>query len=176
MRKFISVAALGAFVLTASSAVAQMSSSELLGSFQNWSAYSNGNGASRTCYVLSQPQSSFPKKAKRDKIYFLISDWPGRRAKNEAEIVPGYRFKEDSTVTAQIGKDQRFTFFTKNDSDDGTAWVQDVNDEARLVDAMLHGANVVVSGTSMRGTETKDTYALGGLEQALERIHSACGM
>jgi hypothetical protein len=90
--------------------------------------------------------------------------------------VPGYKFKEDSTVTAQIGKDQKFTFFTKNDSDDGTAWMQDVNDEAKLVDAMTRGANIVVSGTSQRGTQTKDTYALAGLEQALDRIHSTCGM
>jgi invasion protein IalB len=149
--------------------------STLQGTFQTWSAYTNGTGAQKTCYVLSQPQSTFPKKAKRDPIYFLISDWPGRKAKNEAEVVPGYKFKDGSTVTAQVGKD-KFTFFTKNDSDDGTAWVQDVNDEAKLVEAMTRGSNVVVSGTSLRGTGTKDTYALAGLEQALDRIHSTCGM
>jgi invasion protein IalB len=175
MRNFTCVAALGAFILVAGPAAAQTGSSELLGTFQTWSAYTNGSGAQKTCYVLSQPQTSFPKKAKRDPIYFLISDWPGRRAKNEAEIVPGYKFKEDSTVIAQIGKD-KYTFFTKNDDNDGTAWVQDINDEAKLVDAMTRGANVVVSGESLRGTQTKDTYALGGLEQALDRIHSTCGM
>jgi hypothetical protein len=177
MRNFTCVAAsvLGALVLAGGTAAAQTGPSELLGTFQNWSAYTNGSGAQKTCYVLAKPQASLPRKAKRDPIYFLISDWPGRRAKNEAEIVPGYRFKEGSTVTAQVGKD-KFTFFTKNDSDDGTAWVQDVNDEAKLVEAMTRGSNVEVSGTSMRGTVTKDTYALGGLEQALDRIHSTCGM
>ena len=175
MRNFTRVAAFGALVLIAAPAWAQTGSSQLLGTFQAWSAYTNGSGTTKTCYVLAQPLSSTPKKAKRDPIYFLISDWPGRKAKNEAEIVPGYKFKDDSTVTAQIGA-QKFTFFTKNDTDDGTAWVQDVNDEAKLVEAMLHGVDVVVSGTSARGTETKDTYALGGLEQALDRIHSTCGM
>jgi predicted porin len=174
MRNFTFLAALGALVLVCGPATAQ-SSSQLLGTFQNWSAYTNGSGATKTCYVLSQPQTTFPKKAKRDPIYFLISDWPGRKAKNEAEIVPGYKFKEGSTVTAEVGK-EKYTFFTKNDANDGTAWVQDVNDEAKLVDAMMRGSNVVVSGTSMRGTLTKDTYALGGLEQALDRIHSTCGM
>ncbi len=157
---YVAAAFAGVLVLAAGSATAQ--SSELLGTFQNWSAYANGNGAQKTCYVLSQPQTSFPKTAKRDPIYFLISDWPGRKAKNEAEVVPGYKFKEDSTVTAQIGKDQKFTFFTKNDSDDGTAWMQDVNDEAKLVDAMTRGANIVVSGTSQRGSSrTKDTLRAG---------------
>ncbi len=115
---------------------------------------------------MAKPLSSTPKKAKRDPIYFLISDWPGRRAKNEAEIVPGYKYKDDSTVTAQVGG-EKFTFFTKNDTDDGSAWVQDVNDEARLIAAMSRAVTVVVTGTSARGTETKDTYALSGLEQAL---------
>jgi hypothetical protein len=177
MRNFTYVAAsvFGALMLAGGPAAAQSSSSELLGTFQDWSAYTNGSGAQKTCYVLAKPQSSLPKKAKRDPIYFLISDWPGRRAKNEAEIVPGYKFKDGSTVVAEVGG-QRFTFFTKNDSDDGTAWVQDINDEAKLVDAMTRGGEAVVSGESLRGTQTKDTYALAGLEQALDRIHSTCGM
>jgi predicted porin len=174
MRNFTCLAALGALVLVCGPAAAQ-SSSQLLGTFQNWSAYTNGSGAAKTCYVLSQPQTTLPKKAKRDPIYFLISDWPGRKAKNEAEIVPGYKFKEGSTVTAEVGK-EKYAFFTKNGDDDGTAWVQDVNDEAKLVNAMIHGAEVVVTGVSSRGTTTKDTYKLAGLELALDRIHSTCGM
>lgn len=167
--------AASAVALIALAVPASADPSTLLGTFQGWSAYSNGTGNAKTCYVMAQPTSSLPKKAKRDPIYFLISDWPGRKAKNEAEVVPGYKFKEGSTVVAQIGAD-KFTFFTKNGGDDGTAWVQDINDEAKLVDAMSRGANVVVSGTSARGTATKDTYALAGLEQALDRIHSTCGM
>ena len=173
MRKLTFAAS--AVALIALAVPASADPSTLLGTFQGWSAYTNGTGTAKTCYVMAQPASTLPKKAKRDPIYFLISDWPGRKAKNEAEVVPGYKFKDGSTVTAQVGKD-KYTFFTKNDSDDGTAWVQDVNDEAKLVDAMTRGANVVVSGTSMRGTATKDTYALAGLEQALDRIHSTCGM
>src|ERR1700744_277920 len=118
MRNLTFAASAAAVLMLAVPAAAEPST--LLGTFQTWSAYSNGTGAAKTCYVMAQPQSTFPKKAKRDPIYFLISDWPGRRAKNEAEVVPGYKFQEGSVVTAQIGKDQKFTFFTKNDTDDGT--------------------------------------------------------
>jgi len=146
-----------------------------LGTFQNWSAYTTGTGDQKTCYVLSQPNSSTPKKAKRDKIYFLISDWPGRRAKGEPEIVPGYKYKDKSVATLQVGA-QKFPFFTRNDSDDGSAWVEQQPDEVRIVTALQGASSATVSGISLRGTTTKDTYSLAGLSDALDKAHGACGM
>ena len=65
---------------------------------------------------MSKPTATDPKKAKRDPIYFLITDWPGRspKTKSEPEVVPGYQYKDGSTVTAQVGSD-KFEMFTKND-------------------------------------------------------------
>ena len=34
----------------------------------------------------------------------------------------------------------------------------------------------VASGTSQRGTKTSDTYSLQGFNDALAKIHTACGM
>lgn len=148
-----------------------------LGAFKSWTAYATGAGDSRMCYALAQPQSSLPKHAKRDPIFFLISDWPGRKTKAETEVVPGYKYKDDSKVTVEVGSD-KFSFFTKNDGKDGdgTAWIQDLSSEGRLVDAMRRGAQMTVTGTSARGTLTRDTYSLGGISQALDAIHKACGM
>ena len=81
------------------------------------------------------PNRAIRAKAKRDPIYFLISDWPGRKAKAEPEVVPGYQYKDGSMVTVQVGSD-KFELFTKNDGDSGAAWVQDAADEGRLIDAM----------------------------------------
>ncbi len=148
-----------------------------LGTFGKWTAYASGTGDSRTCYALAQPASSLPKKAKRDPIFFLVSDWPARKTKAETEVVPGYKYKDGGTVTVAIGAD-KFTFFTKNDGQggDGTAWIQDLSSEARLVDAMRRGSQMIVTGTSARGTLTRDTYSLGGISQALDSIHKGCGM
>ena len=41
---------------------------------------------------------------------------------------------------------------------------------------MRHGAELVVIGTSKRGTKTQDTYSLAGLSDALDKIHEACGL
>jgi len=112
---------------------------------------------------------------KRDPAYFLINDWPGRKAKAEPEIVSGYLYKDGSTVTAQVGND-RFSFFTKNDAKSGSAWVLAQADEDRLITAMKTGAQVLVTGTSKRGTMTHDVYSLAGIGEALDKIHQACGM
>ena len=149
----------------------------LLGAFKNWYAYSLGKGDSQVCYALSRPTAEEPRRVKRDPAFFLVNDWPNRnpKAKGEPEIVSGYLYKEDSSVTAQVGSD-KFMFFTKNDAKSGAAWVKEAADEERLLEAMKNGAQVLVTGTSKRGTTTHDVYSLAGLSDALDKIHQSCGM
>jgi hypothetical protein len=146
-----------------------------LGAFKDWSAYSRGSGDAKVCYTLSEPKVKEPASAKRDPTYFLINDWPGRRAKGEAEVVPGYQYREGSTVTVQVGK-EKFDFFTKNQGRSGGAWVLNPADEKHLLAAMRGGLTAIVTGTSKRGTETRDIYGLSGMGDALDKIHDACGM
>jgi len=145
-----------------------------LGTFQGWSAYATGDGDGRVCYALSKPTSTQPAGIKRDAAFFLINDWPARHAKAEPEIVPGFQYKDGSSVTAQLGGDT-VSFFTKNDGDQGGAWVEAQADEERLVNAMKTAPEAVVTGTSKRGTAVRDTYSLGGFADALARVQAACG-
>ncbi len=159
-----------------SGTAAAADSPTLLGAYKDWSAYTTGSGDSKTCYALSQPKSMSPSNVTRDPVFFLVSDWPGRKAKAEVEVVPGYPYKDSSKATVQVGSD-KFTLFTKNEGGgDGNAWVEAKADEPRLVDAMRRGAQMIVTGTSSRGTLTKDVYSLSGISNALDKIHSACGM
>jgi hypothetical protein len=146
-----------------------------LGMFKNWSDYQTGSGVAKVCYALSRPTELEPKKIKRDPAYFLINDWPGRKAKAEPEVVPGYQYKDGSEVTAEVGSD-KFSLFTKNDGGMGGAWVMAQADEERLITAMKGGTQMVVTGVSKRGTMTHDTYSLAGLSDALDKIHQSCGM
>jgi hypothetical protein len=177
MTGFSRFAIAGVFVaasLVATEAAAD-SAPTLLGAYKNWSALQAVSRDGKSCYAMSQPKSSEPKGAKRDPIYFLINSWPARPARDEVEVVSGYEFKADGTVTVAIGK-EKFELFTKNDGDSGTAWMKDAGEETRLVAAMSRGVTAVVTGTSARGTVTKDTYALGGISGALKNAHFACGM
>jgi hypothetical protein len=146
-----------------------------LGTFKDWSAYWRGSGDAKVCYALSEPKDKRPDNVKRDPAYFLINDWPGRHARAETEIVPGYRYQEGSTVTVQVGK-EKFIFFTKNEPESGSAWVLNPADETKLLKAMRAGSTATVTGSSRRGTKTTDTYGLSGVSDAIARIHDACGM
>jgi len=172
-QRFVIAAGLAGGVLAALPASAD--APEKLGDFKSWSAYSSGTGDTKVCYVLSKPKMTEPVKVKRDAVYFLINDWPGRKAKAEPEIVPGYEYKDKSTVTAEVGP-EKFEFFTKNEGTAGGAWVEQQADEARLVDTMRKSAELIVVGTSKRGTQTRDTYSLAGLSDALDKVHAECGL
>lgn len=156
-------------------APALAASPTLIGTFKDWSAFQSTSGGTKVCYALAKPKAMEPKKATRDPVYFMISDWPHRKAKAELQVVPGYQYKQGSQVTAQVGA-EKFEFFTQNDGGAGSAWVEDVGTERRLVDAMKGGAQLVVTGVSQRGTTTKDTYSLGGISAALDKVHEACAM
>lgn len=147
----------------------------LLGVFGNWTAYSSGTGSSLTCYALSKPRASRPATAKRSAIYLMVSDWPSRKVKGEPQIVYGYQAKEGGVAALVVGSD-KFSFFIRNAGKEGSAWLQQLNDNARLIGAMQGGVSAVASGTSMKGTKTTDTYSLSGFNDALTKIHAVCQM
>jgi hypothetical protein len=147
----------------------------LLGVFGNWSAYTTGTGSSQTCYALSKPRASRPAGTKRAAVYLMISDWPSRKVKAEPQIVYGYQGKENGVAALGVGSD-KFPFFIRNNGKDGSAWLQQLTDNGRLMDAMHNGVSAVASGTSSRGTKTSDTYSLSGFNDALAKIHAACSM
>ena len=147
----------------------------LLGVFGNWSAFSSGSGSSLTCYALSKPRATRPAGAKRSAIYLMVSDWPSRKVKAEPQIIYGYQGKEGAAAALGVGGD-KYTFFIRNNGKEGSAWLQQLNDNGRLVDAMHAGVSAVASGVSQRGTKTSDTYSLAGFNDAMAKVHAACNM
>ncbi|HKB97134.1 MAG TPA: hypothetical protein VKB94_09805 [Rhizomicrobium sp.] len=147
----------------------------LLGVFGNWTAYSSGSGSSLTCYALSKPRASRPATAKRSAIYLMVSDWPARKVKAEPQIVYGYQGKEGAAAALGVGGD-KFTFFIRNSGKEGSAWLQQLGDNPRLITAMQDGVSAVASGTSAKNTKTSDTYSLSGFNDALAKVHAVCQM
>ena len=84
-------------------------------------------------------------------------------------MVIGYPFKSSSDATAEIGG-VKFAMYTQNDG----AWIKNVAEETRMVDAMRKGADLTVKGTSGRGTQSIDEYSLKGLPQALDKLTQEC--
>jgi len=147
----------------------------LLGVFGNWTAYSSGSGSSLTCYALSKPRATRPATAKRSAVYLMVSDWPGRKIKAEPQIVYGYQAQEGGAASLGVGAD-KFTFFIRNTGKEGSAWLQQLSENPRLITAMQEGVSAVASGTSAKKTKTSDTYSLAGFNDALAKIHAVCQM
>jgi hypothetical protein len=167
------IGVLGAFAVAALAVQPANAEPKAVGSYRDWSVYASGTGRDAVCYALAQPKASSPTNVKRDPIFFLVSSWPKRNVTNEPSIVPGYPYKDASKVRVQVGSDS-FEFFTKNDGTDGGAWLESPDEEKRLVEAMKRGQSMIVTGTSTRGTLTRDEYSLAGLTAALDTVKSNC--
>ena len=151
-------------------------SATLLGAFGNWTAYSTGTGDSLTCFAMSKPRATEPKRGlKRGPIYLIVTDYPARKVKAETEIVPGYQYKEKAPVTLEIGED-KFAFFPRNEAKEGAAWISSLADGQRLIDAMGKGVSAVALGSPIKGAKSVDTYSLAGFPDALAKIHATCNM
>jgi invasion protein IalB len=143
----------------------------LLGQYGDWGAYTATPGGARVCFALAKPKTTKTEPAgrKRDATYIFVSTRPAENVKHEVSVIIGYPFKTSSDATAEIGT-TKFAMYTQNDG----AWIKNVAEEARMVDAMRKGADVTVKGTSGRGTASTDQYSLKGLAQALDKIEQEC--
>lgn len=126
---------------------------QLLGTYRDWDAFmlkkSNGE---KVCYMISIPKSSSPKSLKHGNPFLTVSHKPARKIKNEVNFVVGYNFKKNSRVTMRIDKKRKFRLFTEGDG----AWGDDVKSDNAMSQAMKRGSNLVMSGLSGRGNNTRD--------------------
>ena len=143
----------------------------LLGQYGDWGAYAAASGGGKVCYALASPSSTrtTPPNKPRDPAYLFISTRPAENVHNEISVIIGYQLKPDSEVNVEIGNN-KFVMYTKADG----AWISNAAEEARMVETMRKGQDIVVSGTSSRGTQSTDRYSLKGLSQALDRTAKEC--
>lgn len=144
---------------------------KLLGQYGEWHAYTAAPEGGKVCFALGKPKSSTtnPAGRKRDPAYIFISTRPAEKVRNEISIIIGYQFRQDSEATAEIDK-TRFSMYTQRDG----AWVKNVSEEARLVEAMRKGSELTVKGVSSRNTQSTDVYSLKGITQAIDRAEQEC--
>jgi len=165
----------GAFFLIASTTIAFSQAANPIGTFRQWNAYTYSDAEGKSCYIAAQPQSSKYSReiSGRDPVFFLVTtrstNDPQKSVRNEVSVMIGYPFQANSTVTVDVDG-RKFTMFTREDN----AWFDDRNGEAAFVEAMKAGTNMVVEGTSSRGTVTTDTYSLSGVTAGLDAVAKEC--
>ncbi len=141
-----------------------------IGSFRDWNAYTYTENGRKVCYIASAPLDSEPKNVRRGDIFFLVTHRPKDEASDEVNLYMGYPLKEETAVRVEI-EGQRFEL----DILDENAWTKSLDQDIKLVAAMIKGNEMVVRGTSRRGTRTVDRYSLLGFTAAHKAIDKACG-
>jgi hypothetical protein len=143
---------------------------ELIGLFGDWEAYTATEAGNKICYMGSEPKKMEGKYSARGRVVMLVTHRPKDKEKGIVSITTGYTYKSGSDVTVEIGG-KTFKLFTAGEH----AFAEEGKDKS-LVQSMIRGADMVVKGTSSRGTLTTDTYSLSGFTAAWKAIGKACGV
>lgn len=140
-----------------------------LGSFRDWSTMRFGDGDDLACMAFTQPKKSEGDYTKRGDAFVFITHRPAAGERDRISLDTGYTYQPGSEVDLSVD-DLHLRLRTRG----STAWVDDDADTQRLVKAMRAGRELVVKGTSSRGTATVDHYSLYGFSAAHQAIGKAC--
>ncbi|MBI4184804.1 MAG: hypothetical protein HY521_12500 [Proteobacteria bacterium] len=144
---------------------------ELIGRFDDWNAFSFRENGKLVCYAASEPKKQEGNYSKRDDPFAMVTHRPGEKSRDVVSLYAGYPFQDKSEATVSIdGND--LALFTSADA----AWAKTEADDRTLVLRMIKGREMVMKGTSSRGTPTTDTYSLAGFTAAYQAIGRACNV
>lgn len=129
--------------------------------YHAWGVYSHET----TCYMLTIPAEEKPTGVDHGDNFFLLAPTEAAHARYEPQALMGYRLKAGAPVSARIG-DERFQMM----SDGKSAWLRKPARVPDMIDAMKGGSEMIVKGTSRRGTKTTYTYSLSGVTAALKHL------
>jgi len=141
---------------------------DFLGKFQAWEAHARTDNGTKVCYAASVPSKSEGKYTKRGDVFLLVSHRPADKMTGFVSMEAGYTYSTKAKITARIGG-ASFPMF----ADGELAFAYE---DSPLVEAMIRGQDMVVKGTSSRGTLTTDTFSLSGFTAAYKAASKACGV
>ena len=121
------------------------------------------------CFVLSLPlkEEGNYDPSNRGDTYVMVY-----RMNQRPEIIvminAGYNYNIDKDIVMKIDG-SNFELFSEGDD---TAW--SVNEDKKIILAMKKGRDMIIKGTSSRGTLTTDTYTLTGFTATYNRFDKDC--
>lgn len=144
---------------------------KVLGRYGEWKAHVFEEKDSKVCYMSSQPLKAEGDYTQRGDVFVLITHRASDKTTDVFSVVAGYTYEKDSSAHVKIGK-KNFSLFTSGDR----AWARNEKTDHKISRYVRKGSEMVIRGTSSRGTLTTDTYSLIGATQAWKAINSACGV
>jgi hypothetical protein len=138
------------------------------GRFKDWAVFTETVEGDLICYAATEAQTKTPSKASHGDVWYYVTSWKSGKAKAQPSIKVGFNFKEGSSPKAKVGRSS-WTLFPAG----AEAFAEDADDPA-IVSALRKGANLVVEGTSARGTKVSYKFSLSGSASAIDKAAEAC--
>jgi len=149
---------------------------EVLGVFDEWSAFADKDEDGPVCYMATEPTKSQGKYTRRDHVFLIVTHRPGIKSFDVVNVSAGYTYQKNTNKKLAIPSitiDNNKPVVLKAVED--KAWALDTATDEKLVTSMKKGTRAVVKGKSARGTMTTDTFSLKGFAKAYQAINNACG-
>ncbi len=141
---------------------------EFLGKFGEWEAHVGADGGAKVCYAATVPTKSEGNYTRRGDVFLLVSHRPSDNQIGYVSMEAGYPYAPQGKINAKIGGGNHALF--------PSGELAFAFEDKPLVQAMIRGADMVVTGTSRRGTLTTDTFSLTGFTAAYRAASDACGV
>ena len=164
-----SLMALG-LITTLSPLRAEASTPKLESHHNDWTVYTRGSGAAKTCYAVSRPTTLSPTDVRHGDVFFLVSNWANGEATEQPSLMTGFPLKPARSPKARVGSTSVVMYGAENE-----AFIAESADERRLVKEMRAGANMTVEAVSSRGTDVSYNFSLKGVTAALRQARTLCG-
>ena len=157
---------------------------ELVGvdNVKDWTVYQTSSG-DLECGIISKPTQQVAIRdgkevvVRRGQIMLAVSVDPKDPPPHyRVSYQSGYPYKQNSTVTLNIDNESYTLEIGRTEVDNEFAWPPSAEDDNQVVNAMKKGLNAVLTATSRRGTETKDTFSLLGVSDALKIAEQRCSV
>ena len=139
------------------------------GKFKDWESFVLTQEGKKICFAQSIPVVKAPKKFKRNPSRLFVSFRPAENIKNEISVTNGYDFKIKAPVDAKTGK-KSYALFSKGQF----AWVEDDDDEKKLISTMKKASRLMIIGNAQEGVRTTDHYSMMGFTKAYNSAKKNC--
>ena len=147
-----------------------LAKTKFIGTYKDWTAYSNKEKNGKTCFIASEPLKSLGKynKSNRGKTYVFVTNVKNGTS-HEISVVAGFNYKKNTKVKFTIDKNTTLLFPI-----DDRAWSESSKIDKILVRKMKKGNKLIIEGTSSPGNTIVDHYSLSGFTKALSLIDKNC--
>jgi len=120
------------------------------------------------CYAVSYPKKKTGNYSRRGEPYAMVTNING--TDDEFSVTGGYKYKPGTEPRIKIDRKTYKLSLTKGE----IAWPKTDKYDRILTRKMRQGMTMKVTGTSIMGTYSIDTYSLKGFTKAHNRIRQLC--